>query len=226
MNGAPARPQRRSNRDRRDRRRAVSPDRRKRATTVLPPRLVKLTKKRPLAACRARTRARAGPVRRRIDTTADEVEKVGAWSPALATTRIRPPCSTTNCTAGSVGSWTKAIGSLKPQAWTRVRNCAAAGAGQPAAGGRQQWSPRGLPALIIYGMAGRIVTTAGPHNSAERSLVAAPGPRERVRQQRALDTFASWHRHQRVDHRPRADRVGPARRQPGGTRDVPLRDLR
>ncbi len=45
-----------------------------------------------------------------------QVEKVGRLDVPFRTTRIRPACSTTNCTLRSSGSWTKAMGAVKPEA--------------------------------------------------------------------------------------------------------------
>ncbi len=111
----PAPPNRRSNRDAGSAT-SGSAERRKRATTVSPERLVKLTKNRPLAAFGRERQAEqpalaAGEQRPREDRGSRSASTV-----PLRTTRIRPACSTTNCTLRSSGSWTNATGAVKPEA--------------------------------------------------------------------------------------------------------------
>ena len=110
----------------RRRHRPITPlsGRRNRATTVSPERLVKLTKKRPLVACPAETRGRAAPARRPRRSPPTDRESPRRATLPLRTTRMRPSCCTTNCTARSAGSCTNAIGSVKPDACVRNLSCA------------------------------------------------------------------------------------------------------
>src|SRR5215204_800907 len=101
-------------------------DRRKRATTVSPAALVKLTKKRPVVAAsggNARPRSPCSPVAAIVPRRSSRFS--GASAP-LRTTRINPRCSTTNWTVRSVGSWTNARGFTRPSTKVRGRSCASA----------------------------------------------------------------------------------------------------
>ena len=101
-------------------------DRRKRATTVSPAALVKLTKNRRGVGVSGGNASPSSPCSPADAITA--TRRGTASAAGLRTTRILPSCSTTNCTDGVVGSCTNSRGKWRPltNGWTR--NCAVEGA--------------------------------------------------------------------------------------------------
>jgi hypothetical protein len=105
--------------------------RRKRATTVSPDRLVKLTKNRPLVVESGANARPSNPCSPPATIAADTSRKSAPTTPPR-TTRMRPSCSTTNWTLRSAGSGTTAIGKLNPDDCARNLSCAPRSADAPA----------------------------------------------------------------------------------------------
>src|SRR5262245_20480503 len=103
---------------------AGSADRRNRATTVSPRRFVKFTKKRRLVAASGGNASPRSPCSPPDTIDAETSRKSCGSTVPLRTTRMRPPCWTTNAVPRSIGSCTYASGSVNPLASVRTRSCA------------------------------------------------------------------------------------------------------